>query len=74
MSLQAFGPKEGVQRYQLSAGTDNVGNRHVLSRLLTTKFPLCVILMRLAWELHEKGLDLRLDWLPGKQMRVSPRS
>ena len=53
----------------MSAGTDNVGNRHVMSRLLTTKSPLCVVLMRLAWELHTRGIDLRLDWLPRRQNR-----
>ena len=40
-----------------------------MSRLLTTKFPLCVVLMRLAWELHGRNIDLRLDWLPRLQNR-----
>ena len=69
VSVLAFSGKEGVQRFNLSAGTDNVGNRHVMSRLLTTKFPLCVVLMRLAWELHGRNIDLRLDWLPRLQNR-----
>ena len=63
-SVLAFTGEPGKKRFSMSAGTDNVGNRHVMSRLLTTKYPLCVVLMRLAWELHTRAIDLRLDWLP----------
>ena len=30
---------------------------------------LCIILMQLAWTLHCKDLELRLDWLPRLQNR-----
>ena len=40
-----------------------------MSRYLTTKFPLCVVLMQLAWILHSQDLELRLDWLPRLQNR-----
>ena len=57
------------KKFFLSAGTDNLGNRHLVTRLLTTKFPLCVVLMQLAWTLHCRDLELRLDWLPRLQNR-----
>eukprot|EP00435_Cladocopium_sp_Y103_P017512 s3945_g4.t1 len=45
-SLVAFPPKPGsTRKFQMSAGTDNLGNRHLVSRFLTTKFPLCIVLM-----------------------------
>ena len=69
-SITAFPPKKGSTRnFCLSAGTDNLGNRHLVSRFLTTKFPLRVVLMQLAWTLHCKDLELRLDWLPRLQNR-----
>eukprot|EP00435_Cladocopium_sp_Y103_P023419 s974_g5.t1 len=69
-SLKAFPLKAGSsRRFQMSAGTDNLGNRHLVTRLLTTKFPLCIVLMQLAWTLHTKDLELRLDWLPRLQNR-----
>ena len=69
-SLVAFPQGRGSARaFHISAGTDNLGNRHLVSRLLTTKFPLCVVLMQLAWILHTQDLELRLDWLPRLQNR-----
>eukprot|EP00435_Cladocopium_sp_Y103_P069710 s303_g33.t2 len=69
-SLVAFPLSRGKsKKFHLSAGTDNMGNRHLVSRLLTTKFPLCIILMQLAWWLHTRELELQLDWLPRLQNR-----
>ena len=69
-SLLAFPQAPGSTRaFHISAGTDNLGNRHLVSRFLTTKFPLCVVLMQLAWILHTQDLELRLDWLPRLQNR-----
>ena len=72
-SLKAFPEREArpgdQRRFLISAGTDNLGNRHLVTRFLTTKFPICIVLMQLAWILHEMGLDLRLDWIPRLQNR-----
>eukprot|EP00435_Cladocopium_sp_Y103_P031679 s3830_g8.t1 len=69
-SLVAFRVPQGVTgAFCLSAGTDNLGNKHLVTRLLTTKFPLCIVLMQLAWVLHQKDLELRLDWVPRLQNR-----
>ena len=48
----------------LTAGTDNRGNSYLLERCMTTKYPLCVVLMETASQMQQRGLDLRLGWLP----------
>jgi hypothetical protein len=50
-----------------SGSTDNKGNAHVIDRLLTTKFPLCAILMELSAQLSRAGASLTLDWIPRLQ-------
>ena len=48
----------------LSCGTDNQGNTHLLDRMLTTKYPLGVVLMELAHQSRVRRLVLRAHWLP----------
>lgn len=48
----------------LSCGTDNQGNSHLLDRMLTTKYPLGVVLMELAHQMRIRRLVLRAHWLP----------
>ena len=63
-----FGVPSGKQlRARCSAGTDNLGNTAVASKLLTTKFPLCIFLMELAVQLQAQGAELHLHWLPRLQ-------
>ena len=49
---------------RVSCGTDNLGNTYLLDRLITTKYPLGVVLMEVAHQCHRKGLSLRADWVP----------
>ena len=51
----------------LPGQTDNVGNVSVLSRFMSSKFPLVVILTELAERLRQWDLDLGLDWIPRNQ-------
>ena len=44
--------------------TDNQGNKFVIKRLMTTRFPLCAVLMQMAITLASKGLWLDLEWTP----------
>ena len=63
-----FGVPSGKQlRSRCSAGTDNLGNTAVASKLLTAKFVLCVFLMELAVQLQTQGAELHLHWLPRLQ-------
>ena len=48
----------------LSCGTDNQGNGYLLDRMLTTKYPLAVVLMELAHQMRIRRLILRAHWLP----------
>jgi hypothetical protein len=47
-----------------SGATDNQGNSFVVSKLMSTKFPLTLLLMELAEQLRSRGLELHLTWLP----------
>ena len=47
----------------LSCGTDNQGNTHLLDRMLTTKYPLGIVLMELAHQMRKRSLVLRAHWL-----------
>ena len=47
-----------------SCGTDNLGNTYIMDRLMTTKYPLCVVLMEVAHQCRRRGLCLRADWVP----------
>ena len=43
--------------------TDNAGNAFVVSKLMTTKFPLSAVLMQLSTMLSERNLWLDLTWV-----------
>ena len=51
----------------LSCGTDNQGNSFLLDRMLTTKYPLGIVLMELAHQMRKRRLILRAKWLPRLQ-------
>ena len=48
----------------LTGSTDNAGNTFAVRKLMSTKFPLCVMVMELASQLEQRGLDLQLHWIP----------
>ncbi len=50
--------------YTVRGLTDNRGNRSSVSRLQSTKFPLCGILMEIAAQSENLGVRLALDWVP----------
>ena len=47
-----------------AAGTDNQSNELLIDRMMTTKFPLCAILMELSTQLEQRGIGLALRWRP----------
>lgn len=72
LSIKVFIAKgERVARAmgKISAGasTDNQGNRFVLNRFMTTKFPLLAFVCETAAELEEKDCLLDLGWVPRDQ-------
>ena len=48
-------------------GTDNLGNRFALAKLLTTKWPLSAFLAELACQLESRSLLLEMHWVPRAQ-------
>ena len=52
---------------QLEGLTDNLGNSFVLSRLMSSKFPLVAILAETAVQLRERSMGLTLNWIPREQ-------
>ena len=46
--------------------TDNRGNSYVLNRPMTTKFPLCAVVMELAAQMERTNSRIALDWAPRK--------
>ena len=70
LSVIAFSgdwPEAARGRIKLSGSTDNLGNAWVLNRLMSTKFPMFVILGELAVQLRALNMDLSLDWVPRLQ-------
>ena len=58
---------ETVGTATFTCGTDNQGNSFVLDKLLTTKYPLGVVLMELACQASRKKASLRARWIPRLQ-------
>ncbi|MDE0916488.1 MAG: hypothetical protein OSB57_15045 [Planctomycetota bacterium] len=56
--------KNGCGLMTLSCGTDNLGNTFLLDRMLTTKYPLGVVLMEVAYQCRMRGLSFRANWVP----------
>jgi hypothetical protein len=51
----------------LQGVTDNLGNTFAVSKLMTSKFPLVVILAELSVQLRERSMALSLGWVPRDQ-------
>jgi len=68
VAVITLGPPDGSERARgavlLPLLTDNRGNSHALSRLMTTKYPLCLWVMELAATLEAKQLLLDAAWAP----------
>jgi hypothetical protein len=56
--------RDSAATVSLSCGTDNKGNTHLLDRMLTTKYPLGIVLMELAHQMRLRRVVLRAHWLP----------
>lgn len=48
----------------ISGVTDNIGNSYIVKKLMSTKIPMCAILMQMTEVLARKGLWLDLRWTP----------
>ena len=48
----------------LPSFTDNQGVAKALAKLMTTKFPLCCVVMELAAQMEQRGCWIDLTWTP----------
>ena len=69
LCIMLFGDRLQGQRgtVGLSGVTDNLGNTFVLSKMMTSKFPMVVILTEVAAQLRARDLELGLHWAPREQ-------
>ena len=70
LSVIAFVPaleEDAAGTVSITGMTDNAGNCATLTKLMTSKFPLLVILTELAAQLRERRIDLSLEWVPRSQ-------
>ena len=63
--IQRRGGASGL--ISLSCSTDNQGNSYLLDRMMTTRYPLGVVLMELAHQMKRRHVLLRARWLPRLQ-------
>ena len=54
----------GKGQGHLTGGTDNQGNSYAVSKLMSTRFPLPLLLMELSETLRQGDLTLDLSWVP----------
>ena len=64
ISFNPFWPDLTAMTISAPTITDNRGNKYALSRLQTTKFPLCVVVMELAAQLESRRMRLNACWAP----------
>ena len=70
LAVVAFGDRwpRGAEGFiQVAGTTDNAGNTYCLARLMSTKFPLVVILSELSEQLRRRRMHLHLAWAPRDQ-------
>ena len=51
----------------IGCATDNQGNSFLMDKLLTTKYPLGIILIELSYQLARRRMALRAEWVPRLQ-------
>ncbi len=56
--------------YCMPALTDNRGNQFSLSRLQSSRFPLCAVVMEIAARSEQLGVRLSVEWIP-REMNFS---
>ena len=59
--------RQGAAFLCLSGFTDNRSNAHLLDKMMTSKFPLVVVLIELAEQLATENVGLSLRWVPRLQ-------
>ena len=53
------------------AGTDNQSNTYAVSKMMSTKYPLTLLVMELSETLRSKGCELNLFWIPRERNQLA---
>ncbi len=67
LALIAFSPllpTDAKARLRLPGLTDNASNTFSVARLMTTKYPLLIVIMEIAIQSEARNLVLDLEWVP----------
>ncbi len=67
LALLAFAPllpTDSKARLRLPGMTDNAANTFSVSKLMTTKFPLLIVIMEIAIQSEARNIILDLEWVP----------
>ncbi len=67
LALIAFSPllpTDAKARLRLPGLTDNASNTFSIARLMTTKYPLLIVIMEIAIQSEARNLVLDLEWVP----------
>jgi len=70
LSVVLFGdawPRGSKGVVRLQGITDNLGNAYVMTKMMSTKFPLVVVLAELAAQLRSRSMALSVAWVPREQ-------
>ena len=59
--------KDSEGRFSISGFTDNASNTFVVDKYLSTKFPVSLVLMELAFQMAKLNATLNLSWIPREQ-------
>ena len=55
----------------IKAGTDNQSNTYSISKWMSTKFPLTILILELSETLRTRSCVLELDWIPREQNQLA---
>ena len=60
-------PGESTGLITIGCHTDNQGNSYLLDKLITTRYPLAVVLIELSTQLALRRMAMRAEWVPRMQ-------
>ena len=55
----------------IRTGTDNQSNTYAVSKMMSTKFPLTLLVMELSETLRSSCCELSLDWIPREKNQLA---
>ena len=63
--------KPGRGAAWVRAGTDNQSNSYAVSKMMSTKYPLTLLVMELSETLRTRNCELMLEWIPRERNQLA---